>query len=383
MNLEAFAPYPVLDCHIHYPHPSQLERLLAIADELRLSRFNIVCTPDRTRLSLIPDALHLKAQRPEQIYVFGGLDISVYFRAPDQVGRVFADQIDTLMATGCDGVKMIEGKPDMRRTLPVPPFDSPVFAPYWEKMAETQLPILFHVNDPQEFWDAERIPVWAKSRGWFYGDGTYIDNEKQYQEIYGVLKQNPTLKVIFAHFFFLSGQLPRLADLLDEYPGVQVDLTPGIEMYENFSAAIDETRDFFIKYQDRILFGTDIGARALLSTPQTDIQLSESRERVNVVRNFLENPGDFQLQPGGGFLFGDEPPTFHGLDLPATVLQKIYHENFERIVSPSPRPLQPAAIIALCEQIEKMIQIHGSGQPGVPADTSVARQVRSYFELIH
>ncbi len=382
MNLNEFAPFPLIDGHIHYPHPSQLSRLLDICDRLQINRFNVVCTPDRSRLSLIPDALHLKAQRPQQIYVFGGLDISAYFRAPAEVGQVFAAQIDQLLATGCDGVKMIEGKPDMRRMLPVPPFDSPAFAPYWEKMSASQVPIVFHVNDPEEFWDPKRIPGWAVERGWFYGDGSYINNEKQYTEIFNVLQHNPALKVIFAHFFFLSAQLSRLADLLDQYPGVHIDLTPGIEMYTNFSASIDQTRDFFIKYQDRILFGTDIGARALLSVPQTDIQFSESQGRVLLVRNFLENPASFQLQPDGGFLFGDQPLTLHGLGLPPEVLHKIYHANFERVVSPQPRPLQPAAIIDLCHQLEKMIQIQGSAQPGQPADTSVVRQVRAFFESV-
>jgi len=249
-------------------------------------------------------------------------------------------------------------------------------------MARTQTPLLFHVNDPEEFWDAHKIPDWAIQRGWFYGDGTFVNNESQYAEIFNVLAKNPTLKVIFAHFFFLSAQLPRLADLLDRFPNVCIDLTPGIEMYRNFSANIDAARAFFIKYQDRILFGTDIGARALLTTPQADIQVSESRERVTLVRNFLENPGEFSLQPGSGFLFGNPEAPFLGLNLPETVLHKIYHQNFERIVAPSPRPLNPHAVVEMCKAIETMIHFQGSSQPGVPGDPSVVRAVCTYFESI-
>ena len=383
MEINEFGSYPVIDCHIHYPHPSQMQNLIQICNSLGIDRLNIVCTPHQQRLSLVPDALHLKAHFPQRVFVFGGLDVSVYFREPQHVGALFADLLDLLTAAGCDGIKMIEGKPEMRKMLPVPPFDSDGFMPFWEKMAQTQLPLLFHVNDPEEFWDAKRIPEWASQRGWFYGDGTYINNETQYAEIYNVLARNPTLKVIFAHFFFLSAQRSRLADLLDRYPNVCVDLTPGIEMYHNFSAAIEETRAFFIKYQDRILFGTDIGARALLTSPQTDIQLSESRERVTLIRNFLENPGEFYLNPNGGFLFGNLQAPFHGLDLPESVLQKIYHQNFEKVVAPSPRPLNPGLIVEMCNQIERMIQIQGSSQPGVPGDPSVVREVKSFFESIN
>ena len=383
MNLDQFHNCPITDCHIHYPHPSQRQGLIQTCDSLKIDRLNIVCTPDRSRLSLVPDALHLKAHHPQRVFVFGGLDVSAYFRSPLQVGDLFAASLDGLTAAGCDGIKMIEGKPDMRKMLPIPPFDGAEFGQFWEKMAQTQTPLLFHVNDPEEFWDAERIPEWARQRGWYYGDGTYINNETQYTEIFNVLSRNPTLKVIFAHFFFLSAQLPRLADLLDRYPNVHIDLTPGIEMYLNFSADLERTREFFLKYQDRILFGTDIGARALLSDPQTDIQLPESRERVTLIRNFLENPGEFTLRPDGGFLFGALEKPFHGLDLQASVLDKIYDQNFGKVVAPAPRPLNPGVIVEMCHQIEHMIQFQGSSQPGVPGDPSVVREVRSYFEALN
>ncbi len=204
MNLDEYCSTRLIDCHIHYPHPSQLSKLIQVCDSLRIDRFNIVCTPHRERMSLVPDALHLKAHAPGRVFVFGGLDVSAYFRDPQQVGALFADWLDLLTACGCDGIKMIEGKPEMRKMLPIPPFDSDAFAPFWEKMAHSRTPLLFHVNDPEEFWDAKRVPDWAVQRGWFYGDGTFIDNESQYAEIFHVLEKNPTLKVIFAHFFFLS-----------------------------------------------------------------------------------------------------------------------------------------------------------------------------------
>jgi hypothetical protein len=349
-------------------------------NSLGIRRLNIVCTPHQQRLSLVPDALHLKANYPERVFVFGGLDISSYFRDRQHVGNLFADYIDLLFAAGCDGIKMIEGKPDMRKMLPVPPFDSDAFAPYWEKMAKIQMPLLFHVNDPEEFWDAERAPAWALQRGWFYGDGSFINNEAQYKEIFNVLAKNPNLKVIFAHFFFMSAQQARLAGLLDQYPNMYIDLTPGIEMYTNFSATIDKTREFFLRYQDRIMFGTDIGAKALLVDPSQGIQLSESRERVFLIRNFLENTGEFYLNSESGFLFGNATTPFLGLGLPVNVLEKIYYKNFERAVGLTPRPLNPEVIIDLCKYTATMIEIQGSSQPGLPGDPSVVQTVKSFFE---
>jgi len=380
LNCSEFAQLPVLDSHIHYGHPSFMPGLMDILDNLCVDRLNVVCTPHQTRLSLVPDALHLKAHFPDRVYVFGGMDISALFIAPEQAGAVFADYVDTLLNLGCDGVKMIEGKPEMRKMLPIPPFDSEVYAPYWARLAERGTPVIFHVNDPEEFWDRARIPDWAREQGWFYGDGSFIDNEAQYAEVLNVLERHPDLKVVFAHFFFLSAQLPRLADILDRFPNVCVDLTPGIEMYYNFSAAPDAARAFFLKYQDRIVYGTDIGAKALLVAPGQGIEADESRSRVELVRTFLEKEGEFGLPAGGGFLFGEQEPPLRGIALPRPVLEKIYSGNFERMAGDRPRDLNPAAIVAECERLTMMIGMVGAAQPGVAGDPSVAQMVKSFFE---
>jgi hypothetical protein len=351
-----------------------------VLDRLHVARLNVVCTPHRSRLSLVPDALHLKAHFLDRVYVFGGLDISALFIAPQQAGAVFADYVDTLLDLGCDGVKMIEGKPEMRKMLPTPPFDSEAYASYWARLAERKVPLIFHVNDPEEFWDPDRVPEWARERGWFYGDDSFIDNETQYTEVVNVLERHPDLPVIFAHFFFLSAQLSRLAEYLDRYPNMCVDLTPGIEMYHNFSAVPEAAREFFLTYQDRVIFGTDIGAKALLAAPEEGIDPLDSQARVTLVRTFLETEGEFWLPEGGAFLFGQPETPFRGIDLPRPVLEKIYHKNFERMAGTKPRDLDPAAIVAECERLKTMIGMLGAAQPDVPGDPSVAQMVRSFFE---
>jgi predicted TIM-barrel fold metal-dependent hydrolase len=374
------ADLPVTDCHVHYGHPGFGNGLIEIMDRLRISRLNVVCTPDGRRLSLVPDALHLKAHHPERVYVFGGLDVSALLLTPKEAGRRFSSYVETLVAMGCDGVKMIEGKPAVRKLLPIPPFDGEVYAPYWQKLADSETPLLFHVNDPEEFWDAALVPGWARAQGWFYGDGSYIDNERQYSEVLEVLRRHPNLRVIFAHFFFLSAQLPRLAEYLDRFPNLCVDLTPGVEMYESFSAAPDVAREFFLRYQDRILYGTDIGAQALVASPEAGIEAEESRARVRLVRSFLESEGEFELESAGGLLLGDPQTRFRGIGLPEGVLRKIYGGNFERIAGSRPRALDPEAIAGECERLAGMIDLVSDALPGGPGDPSIARMVQAFFE---
>jgi inosine-uridine nucleoside N-ribohydrolase len=88
-----------------------------------------------------------------------------------------------------------------------------------------------------------------------------------------------------------------------------IDLVPGIEMYFNLSIDPEAIRVFF-HYQDRILYGTDIGTKVLLATPEVGIEFVESRTRANLVRNFLESVAEFWLPKGAGFRFGEQETPF-------------------------------------------------------------------------
>ena len=373
-------PCEIVDCHIHYAHCGLMPELIALCDDVGIDRFNIVCTPHEQRLSLVPDALHLKSHYPERVFVFGGLDISIWFTAGERGGEMFAQYVDTLVDLGCDGIKMIEGKPQLRKDLPILPFDSEVLEPYWQKVEQTQFPVLFHLNDPQEFWIEDEVPAWAVDRGWFYGDGSFLHFETQYAEVLSVLSRHPELKIIFAHFLFLSGDLSRLAGYLDRYPNVCVDLTPGIEMYLNFSKNPEESRAFFERYQDRILFGTDIGSKALLESSAEGISFEESRQRIHLIRRFLEFHDAFQLGGDSGFLFGDSEVTLLPLGLPSGVLEKIYHLNFERFVSNLPRPLNDPAISRECDRLADTAEFMGAARNNPLSDSSVARQMAAFFK---
>ncbi len=115
------------------------------------------------------------------------------------------------------------------------------------------------MNDPEEFWDPDRIPGWAKEHNWGYGPDD-VTKEALYAEVDEVLARHPRLNVSFAHFYFLSADLPRAARFMDEHPSVRFDLAPGIEMLYNISRDPDAGREFFIDYADRIVFGTDLSS---------------------------------------------------------------------------------------------------------------------------
>ena len=374
-------PIPVIDGHIHFDLPAQLPDLDAWREAFQIAKLNFVCTHHPTRISRVPEALFLKAHYPSTVYVFGGLDMSSLFSDPENCGQHFADYLDVLAAMGCDGVKMIEGKPTTRKRLPIPPFDSPAYEPYWVKMEATATPLVFHVNDPEEFWDDDLVPDWAVEQGWSYGDRTYINNETQYAEVRNVMERHPNLSVIFAHFYFLSAQLERLGGYLDRYPNMHVDLTPGVEMYHNFAKQPEKVREFFIRYQDRIVFGTDLDESALFVSGEDELHRNDSDVRIHLIRLFLETEGAFAPESSAALLGEFEKP-FQGIHLPQEVLEKIYHKNFEKLAGRQPRALQRKAIAAECQRLLAYVETTREENAHYDEDTAVLSRIYNYFAAV-
>jgi predicted TIM-barrel fold metal-dependent hydrolase len=285
MDFSHFAPIPVVDGHIHFPHPELAEDLVTVMERTGLARANLVAVPDLQTINQNPALIHFKAHHPGRAYVCGALDYAQMWADPVRAPEVLAAQIATLKAIGFDGLKLVEGKPTVRRLLAMP-FDGPQYAGMWAALEEQRFPVVFHVADPEEFWDAERCPDWARAQGWFYGDGTHP------------LKEHPDLKIIFAHFHFLSADLGRAGAFFDAHPHVCFDLTPGVEMYVNFARDLEAARDFFIDYQDRLVYGTDIGATAIQRDPSQRLDWDDSLGRAWIVRRF--RPGGDRPRPGDG-----------------------------------------------------------------------------------
>ena len=345
----------ILDAHIHYQPGITPEELIEIMDSTGTDRASLVLVPHRQRLSSVPEALMLKDRYPERFFVYTSFDVSEYYRHGKSIGRHMAKFVDRMRACGCDGLKIIEGKPQMRKMLPVPDFDLPCWEPFWEYAEESELPILWHVNDPETFWDIDAIPAFAKEKGWFY-DESFINNEKQYLQIYNVLSRHPKLKIIFAHFFFMSAQLNRLSALLDTYPNIMVDITPGIELYENLSADIEKARAFFAKYGDRIVYGTDIGARTVLITGSGALDRDECLRRAQLVQAFLLEKEDIPVYADGNFLIGTEDFTLRALGLDSDAAAKIFEKNFLAFTACEPRPVMPKLVLKECRRLKTVLK---------------------------
>jgi predicted TIM-barrel fold metal-dependent hydrolase len=345
----------MIDSHVHLWCASDVANLDAIRQRIGFERMSVASVASRNSINDNPALYAAKAAYPDRYYAFAGLDHAARWSEGSVQTPSLAEQVELASATGADGLKLIETKPT-HYDLPI---DGDYFAPVFERVEQAGLPILWHVADPEEFWDPEKTPGWAKSKGWGYDD-TWIGKETLCEQVENVLARHPRLKVIFAHFYFLSADLPRAAALFDAYPGVHFDLAPGVEMLYNLSRDPESAREFFITHADCIVYGTDVEGGATVE---------ESAIRAGIVIRWLETDDEFRLPDGADYCLGPpEDGIICGMRLPEDALAKIYSANFERLVGARPKPLDRALALDECRRIAAEVGELG-GDPAVALES--------------
>lgn len=321
----------IIDGHVHVSAQTNIDYLADFLEKTNTDKANIIACSHSKLFSLTPLALKMKEKSPNRFYVFTAPDVKAYEEHQKDLGEYMVEYLKALIDKGCTGIKLLEGKPQMRKMYPIPDFDLDIWEPFFKWCEDEQIPILWHVNDPEDFWDSENAPSFAIKQGWLY-DETYVNNEDQYRQVLTVLKKHPKLRIDFAHFFFMSNQLDRLSKILNEFENVMIDITPGIEMYENFSKDINKTKIFFEKYHNRIIYGTDIGGRCVLMGEGKTFDEKENFRRPIIVREFLSENKDILIESDGHYLIDRKPFMMKCLNLNEERLEEILSLNFLRFI---------------------------------------------------
>ncbi len=194
--------------------------------------------------------------------------------------------------------------------------DDPKLEPIFSRLEDHDLTLLIHVADPNTYYHRKYQPV-----------SRYGRKKDHLKELENVITRHPKLRVIGAHFAGQPECLTNLSRWLDNYPNFYVDTASARWMARELGHQREKSVWFFEKYQDRILFGTDIisGRRDLGEIP------SYYLDRYRTYQTLFETPIDGMLLP-----FPDEEnnndTTINGLDLSYSVLKKIYWDNSIRLL---------------------------------------------------
>lgn len=319
----------MIDTHIHIRGYHNLKDTLAIAEEISkrsgLKAWNVLALTAWDADSVGQNVLCIacKALYPEA-YAYAGIDH--FYDGIDKTAAGRKQQIKEFIAMGFDGIKLIESKPSSRKFLQEG-LDGGEYEELFDYLEEEQIPIVWHVADPEENWDEEACGEYAKEHGWYYGDGTFLLKEELYEEVFRVLDKHPKLNVTFAHMFFLSKDVERARKILDKWQNIKFDLTPGLEMYYNFDENYQEWKKFFLDYQDRIIFGTDNGWGDEASPEE---KIKDGCRNLTMLKEYFATPNEVRVWNG---------KMLKGMDLPETVLDKIFCLNFEKAIGGEKKPI--------------------------------------------
>lgn len=330
--IHGYTPEPICDNHVHQKFQIPLKTTQQVMEEMmehfNVGRMQICAMPNYDRTDNYR-AFYLKSALEPKVYAAVGLDH--HYDARD-TAEYYLEEIKRYRAMGADSVKMLEGKMFLHRRLGKPLCD-PVFDLFYGYCEEHKIPITIHLGDPLDNWDLSKMSEYAIKKGWYCGPEDPTREELR-QEVYCVLDKFPKLHIIFAHFNFMGDELDKAEALMEKYPNICFDLTPGGEMFIGFTRQWDRARNFFIKYQDRILYGTD----SYNFPPEGRLpEDHQNNVRINLVRSFLEKKEIF-TESSKNYPF--KPFGFEG-----EILDKIYRKNFIRLYGETPRLPDRALIL--------------------------------------
>jgi predicted TIM-barrel fold metal-dependent hydrolase len=197
------------------------------------------------------------------------------------------------------------------------PVDDPKLDPIWEVCAEYKRPVEIHTADPGAFFTpldrfSERWHELNQHPEWLFHGKDFPRRDELHAQRMRVIARHPRTTFICAHMANDGEDLAQLAGWLDAYPNMFVDIDARISELgrQPYSA-----RKFFLKYQDRIMFGTDT---------------SPSRAAYRMYYRFLETDDEYFDPAGGHHRQGFW--MIYGVFLPRDVLEKLYVKNAERLL---------------------------------------------------
>ncbi len=308
------AKFPFVDIHSHqYRMATQnLSDLIADMDAMNMGVMVNLSGGSGENIKNI--MANINDNYPNRFVVFANVDfkgVGIPVWSENAANQLAAD-----VANGAKGLKIfkslgLRNKDVYGNRIAI---DDVRLDPIWAKCGELNIPVLIHAADPKSFWD----PMDANNERWLElktrpnrkrSETNPAPWEQIIAEQHRMIKRHPNTTFINAHMGWFANDLEKLGTLLDEMPN----------MYVGIGAIIAElgrqprnAKKFFIKYQDRILFGKD----------------SWQPKEFPTYFRVLESDDEY-------FPYYKKYHAFwamYGLDLPDEVLKKVYYKNAQKLI---------------------------------------------------
>jgi Predicted metal-dependent hydrolase of the TIM-barrel fold len=317
------AKYPAIDYHGHpgdlIMSAEGLDRLGTALDGINVRMMVAADNVSGERLQKAIAAIRASPKMKDRVRVLAGIDFrNVGPGWPEKAIKQLHADLDA-GAVGVGEILKSFGlsirKPDGSRLH----IDDPELDPLWEECARLGIPVFIHTADPEEFFK----PVDYTNERWLelslfpgrrYPQDQYPSFEELMKERDNLFRRHPKTTFVAAHMGWYANDLGKLAKLLDDYPNVYTEM--GAVLYD-IGRQPRAAHDFFVKYQDRIMFGKD----------------SFQPEEYPYYWRVFETKDEY-------FDYYRHYHAFwklYGIDLPDSVLKKVYYLNAEKITRGLPR----------------------------------------------
>ena len=318
--------FPSIDFHGHPGDISSaeaLERLGASMDSIGVQIMIAANNSSGDQLKNQMAAIRASAKMKDRVRVLTG--ISFRDMTPGWQQRVIT-QLEGDVAAGAVGVGEIgkgfglsTTKPDGSRLK----LDDPELKSIWEACARLGLPVFIHTGDPAEFFKQidltnERWLELALFPGRRFPPERFPSFETLVTERNNLFRNNPRTTFVTAHMGWQANDLAALGKVLDEMPNVHTEV--GAVLYD-IGRQPRGAHDFFVKYQDRILFGKD----------------SFQPEEYPYYWRVFETRDEYFDYYRGYHAFW----KLYGIDLPDAVLKKVYYQNALKLMKGVPTSAFP------------------------------------------
>ena len=313
------ARFPVWDVHNHVDDARgigeriPLDRLIRSMDEVNVQKIVILTGGWGEDLQRVLD--NTVRTHPDRFIVFTQLDWSKVNDA--NVSQEMVAQLDDAVRRGAQGLKVLkdfglEVRDAHGRFLHV---DDPRLDPLWEECGRLGIPVAIHTSDPEAFFTPadkynERYEELMENPSWSFYDHGFLSKQELLEERNRIIERHPHTTFIALHVANWPENLNAVSGWLDRYPNMMVEF--GAREAE-LGRQPRRTREFFMQYQDRIMFGTD--AEPVPEMYQNYFRWLETEDEYF----------DYWGYPGQGRW------KIYGEGLPDSVLEKIYHLNAERV----------------------------------------------------
>jgi predicted TIM-barrel fold metal-dependent hydrolase len=327
------ARFPAVDFHLHgraLATAADYQKFIALMDQAGIG---VICNMDGGHGKAFDQAMLTGEPYRDRILHFARLDYEG-INAPGWSEKA-ATELERCFRAGAHGLKIAK---ELGLTLRNPDgtyiqADDRRFDAIWELCARYNKPVMIHISDSY----GRFLPIGPENERYEAGlwrhdtEGNYYGTGHPAMEVIEKARENihakhPQTRFVNAHIAMLYYDMDKVAALLDRFPNADVELSATVQ---DLGRAPRLIRDFFIKYQDRILFGSDGNpARGI------DEFWTPHWRFLETFDEHFDHPAQLR-SPTGAPLHGRW--RIYGIGLPDDVLRKVYYANALRYL-PAARP---------------------------------------------